>query len=136
MAEMLSFELVSPERLLLSRDAHCVVVPGIDGDFGVYAGHAPVISTLRPGVIEVTAAEGEAPERYFVRGGFVEVTGAGLTVLAEESVPLGELDSGQLAQHIKNAEEDVAFASEDETRRRAQVSIDHLRQAVADCGWG
>lgn len=128
MANMLSFELVSPERLLLSREAQSVVVPGTDGDFGVYAGHAPLISTMRPGVIEVTGAEGETPERYFVRGGFAEVTGAGLTILAEESVPLAELDSGQLAQHIKNAEEDVTDAADDETRRRAQESLDHLRQ--------
>ena len=127
MAEKLAFDLVSPEALLMSENVDMVTVPGADGDFGVMAGHAPVISTLRPGVVEITGAPG-GPARIFVRGGFAEVTPAGLTVLAEEAIPLDQLDAAMLAQKIKDAEEDVADAKSDETRRLAQEQLDHLRQ--------
>ena len=79
MAEKLSFDLVSPERLLLSEDVDMVVVPGVEGDMGIMGGHAPVMSTLRPGVIDVDV-QGQPQRRYFVRGGFAEVTPAGLTI--------------------------------------------------------
>ena len=127
MAEKLAFDLVSPEALLMSENVDMVTVPGADGDFGVMAGHAPVISTLRPGVVEITGAPG-GPARIFVRGGFAEVTPAGLTVLAEEAIPLDQLDAAMLAQKIKDAEEDVADAKSDETKRLAQEQLDHLRQ--------
>ena len=127
MAEKLAFDLVSPEALLMSENVDMVTVPGADGDFGVMAGHAPVISTLRPGVVEITGAPG-GPARIFVRGGFAEVTPAGLTVLAEEAIPLDQLDAAMLGQKIKDAEEDVADAKSDETRRLAQEQLDHLRQ--------
>jgi F-type H+-transporting ATPase subunit epsilon len=87
MAETFSFELVSPERLLASGQVAMVVVPGSEGDFGVLAGHAPMMSTIRPGVIEVYASEGTAPSaRYEIEGGFAEVTPTGLTILAEKAV--------------------------------------------------
>ena len=126
MADLLKFELVSPEELLLSQDVQQVLVPGTEGNFTVMPGHAPVLSTMRPGVIDVTDGAGNE-ERIYVRGGVAEVNPKGLTVLAEEAVPLAELSSDMLAQQIKNAEEDVADASEDEKRRRAQESLDHLR---------
>ncbi len=90
-AGKLHFDLVSPERLLYSANADMVVVPGTDGDFGVLAGHAPVISTLRIGVVDVKGAEDGADLRIFVKGGFAEVTAKGLTILAEEAAPLGDL---------------------------------------------
>lgn len=127
MAEKLKFDLVAPERLLLSEEVDMVVVPGSDGDFGVLAGHAPVMSTLRPGVIDIET-QGAGQRRVFVRGGFAEVTPAGLTILAEHAVPLDELDAAALAQQVANAEEDVADARTDEARARAQESLDHLRQ--------
>lgn len=123
----LHFELVSPERLLLSGEVAQVVIPGTEGEMTVLPGHAPVLSTLKPGVISVTSSEGAPAERIFVRGGFAEINPKGLIVLAELAVPLGELDSALLAQEIKNAEEDVADAKDDEKRRRAQESLDHLR---------
>jgi len=126
MADLLKFELVSPEELLLSQDVQQVLVPGTEGNFTVMPGHAPVLSTMRPGVIDVTDEAGNE-ERIYVRGGVAEVNPKGLTVLAEEAVPLAELSSDMLAQQIKNAEEDVADATEDEKRRRAQESLDHLR---------
>jgi F-type H+-transporting ATPase subunit epsilon len=126
MADLLKFELVSPEELLLSQDVQQVLVPGTEGNFTVMPGHAPVLSTLRPGVIDVTDEAGNE-ERIYVRGGVAEVNPNGLTVLAEEAVPLAELSADMLAQQIRNAEEDVADATEDEKRRRAQESLDHLR---------
>ena len=126
MAELFKFELVSPEDLLLSQDVRQVLVPGTDGNFTVLPGHAPVLSTMRPGVLDVVD-EGGRENRIFVRGGVAEVNPKGLTVLAEEAVPLEELSAEMLAQQIKNAEEDVADASEDEKRRRAQEALDHLR---------
>jgi F-type H+-transporting ATPase subunit epsilon len=126
MADLFKFDLVSPEDLLLSQDVQQVLVPGTEGNFTVMPGHAPVLSTMRPGVIDVTDEAGNE-ERIYVRGGVAEVNPKGLTVLAEEAVPLAELSSDMLAQQIKNAEEDVADATEDEKRRRAQESLDHLR---------
>jgi F-type H+-transporting ATPase subunit epsilon len=121
----LHFELVSPERLLFSGDVAEVDIPGTDGDMGILPGHAPVLSTLRPGVVTVTK-DGGQKERIFVRGGFAEVNPQGLTVLAEVAVPLAELHADLLAQQVKDAQEDVADAQDDETRRRAQENLDHL----------
>jgi F-type H+-transporting ATPase subunit epsilon len=126
MAELFKFELVSPEDLLLSQDVRQVLVPGTEGNFTVLPGHAPVLSTLRPGVLDVVDESGRE-ERIYVRGGVAEVNPKGLTVLAEEAVPLAELSPEMLAQQIRNAEEDVADATEDEKRRRAQEALDHLR---------
>lgn len=79
----LHFELVTPSKLLRSEDVHMVVVPGTEGDFGVMAGHAPYLSTMRDGELAVYRAAGGEPERIQVRGGFAEVNEMGLTVLAE-----------------------------------------------------
>lgn len=127
MADLLKFELVSPERLLLSDHVAQVTIPGTEGDFTVLAGHAPVLSTLRPGVVSVVDGNG-GDMRIYVRGGFAEVSAGGLTVLAEEAIPLADLSPEVLAQQIRNAEEDFADATSDEARRRAQESLDHLRQ--------
>jgi F-type H+-transporting ATPase subunit epsilon len=121
----LHFELVSPERLLLSEDVAEVDIPGTEGDMGILPGHAPVLSTLRPGVITVTR-DGGQKDRIFVLGGFAEVNQQGLTVLAETAIPLAELDAAALERHVKDLKEDIADAQDDETRRRAQESLDHL----------
>jgi F-type H+-transporting ATPase subunit epsilon len=121
----LHFELVSPERLLMSDDVDAVEIPGTEGDMGILPGHAPVLSTLRPGVVTVT--RGGKNERIFVRGGFAEVNPQGLTVLAEVAIPIAELDAGKIAQQIQNAQDDVNDAKTEEARRRAQENLDHLR---------
>src|SRR5437763_10028959 len=126
----LHFELVSPERLLISENVAEVDIPGTDGDMGILPGHAPVLSTLRPGVLTVTDDSGQK-ERIFVRGGFAEVNPQGLTVLAETAIPMSQLDAAALAQQVKDLEEDVADAKDDETRRRAQEALDHLRDLQA-----
>ncbi len=130
MADLLKFELVSPERLLLSGDVRQVVVPGVEGEFTVLANHAPVLSTMKPGVVTVTDANG-AEERIFVHGGFAEINPAGLTVLAEEAIAVKDLSAERLGQQIKNAEEDVADATDPEKKRKAQETLDHLKELKA-----
>ena len=127
MPDAFKFELVSPERLLLSSEVEQVLVPGSEGDMTVLAHHAPLLTTLRPGLLDI-GMQGGDQKRYFIRGGFAEVGPSGLTVLAETAIDLVELDAGQLAQAIKDAEEDVADATEDAARDRAQTKLDHLRQ--------
>lgn len=79
----LHFELVTPERLVRSEDVHMVVVPGSEGDFGVLAGHAPTMATIRDGELLIFASVGSEAERLSIQGGFAEVNETGLTVLAE-----------------------------------------------------
>lgn len=124
----LHFDLVAPERLLISAQVDQVDVPGSEGDFGVLPLHAPVMTTLKPGVL--TVFDSGNAEKYFVRGGFAEVTYEGLTILAEEAMPLAELD-GTIDQRIKDAEEDVADAKDDAHRARAQEELDRLRELKA-----
>jgi F-type H+-transporting ATPase subunit epsilon len=123
MTDKISFDLVSPERLLLSTVAEMVTIPGTEGEMGVMAGHMPLISTLRPGIITVS----DGDQRFYVMGGFAEVNPGKLTVLAEEAVPVAELDAVALDLRIKNAEEDVALAKSDVERAKAQESLDYLR---------
>ena len=130
MAEKIHFDLVSPERMLLSEDVDMVTLPGAEGYFGVLAGHAAVISSLRPGVIEVTG--GTTPNlRLFVRGGFAEVDAKKVIVLAEEAIPMADFDVAALDRRIADTEEDLAIAKTDAERARVSEQLDHLRQLRA-----
>ena len=111
MAGRIGFELVSPEKLLLSEDVEMVVVPGGEGNFGVLPGHALFISTVRPGVIEVYEGN-RVSERIFVSGGFAEVTPERCTVLADEAMPLSSLDRPQIDESLKAAEAEIASLTE------------------------
>lgn len=124
------FELVSPERLVFSGEVASVVVPGSEGQFTVLKDHAPVMTTLKPGVIDIVESKATTL-RYFVRGGFADASPAGLTILAEFAIPLEELDAVKLDADIKNAEEDVADASVEETRRLAAEKRDQLLELKA-----
>jgi F-type H+-transporting ATPase subunit epsilon len=104
-------------------------VPGAEGDMTVLARHAPVLTTLRPGVLDIRFSEGRS-QRFFIRGGFAEVNPRGLIVLAETAIDLDELKAEQLAQAIKDAEEDVGDLTDD-ARDRAQTKLDQLRQVQA-----
>ncbi len=117
-----AFELVSPERLLLSVEADMVVVPGAEGDFGVLPRHAPLVSTVRTGVIAVHDA-GQVTERIFVAGGFAEVTPERCTVLAERAVSVADIDPAQTEAELKSAREELADASNDAERRTAERQI-------------
>ena len=131
MTDSIHFELVSPERLLLDIAAASVVVPGTEGDFTVLPGHAPVMSTIRPGVVEVTAAEGEESSRLFVRGGFAEVTSEGLIILAEEAISLAEISREELEQKVVDAREDLEDAKSDEELRLATEALARLTELAA-----
>lgn len=120
--ERVAFELVSPERLVLSEAVEMVVVPGAEGEFGVLPLHAPMISTLRPGVIRVYE-KGAVTERIFVGGGFAEVTPTRCTVLADQAVPVAEIDRPATEESLKSAREDLADAKSDEERGQAEQRI-------------
>lgn len=124
------FELVSPERLVFSGEVEGVVVPGAEGEFTVLKGHASVMSTLKPGVLVIEEAPAKKT-RLFVRGGFADVAPTGLTVLAEHTIPLDELDGAKLAADIKDAEEDIADATTDDARRKAAEKRDQLLELKA-----
>lgn len=130
MAGAFQFELVSPERLLLSEEVTMVVVPGSEGEFGVMAGHAPMMSTLRPGLLRVSR-EGGADQAYFVRGGFAEAGPKGLTVLAEQATSLSDLKAEDIASQIRDAEEDLADAGDDDARARSAAVLAQLREVQA-----
>jgi len=121
-----AFELVSPDKLIFSGPAESVLVPGADGDFLVLVDHAPVMSSIRPGVVDIADSQGKHT-RVFVRGGFADVSPVGVIVLAETALPVEELSGAKLDQEIKTAEEDVADASED-AKRLVQERLDRLRE--------
>jgi F-type H+-transporting ATPase subunit epsilon len=126
------FELVSPERLIFAGDVNQVDVPGQEGEFGVFAGHAPYVATLKPGVLTIYG-EGE-PQRIVVYGGLAEMGSAGLTVLAEQAEPVAELDADAIAQAVKDAEEDIADAENDVARDKARSRLEQLQTLKAALG--
>jgi F-type H+-transporting ATPase subunit epsilon len=121
----LHFELVSPSKLLFSGDVDSVVLPGTEGEMTILPQHAPLLTSLKPGIVVVTDAKGA--QKIFVRGGFAEVNPQGLTVLAERAIPTAELDASAMAAQVKDAEGIVADAKDDESRRIAQENLEHLR---------
>jgi F-type H+-transporting ATPase subunit epsilon len=120
------FELVSPERLVFSGEVDQVDVPGAEGEFGVFAGHAPYVATLKPGMLKIYGTSG-APQRIVVQGGFAEVGPTGLTVLAEQATPAEEFDPAMIAEAIKDAEEDIADAKSDVARDKARQRLEQLQ---------
>lgn len=121
MADKITFDLVSPEQLLLSEDADMVTIPGSEGEMGVMAGHEAVVTTLRPGFITVTG--GKDSQRFIVFGGFAEVTQTKLTVLAEEAIPASGLDA-----RIAAVTENLAKAANDSEKTAVQAQLDTLTQ--------
>jgi F-type H+-transporting ATPase subunit epsilon len=126
MAGTFKFELVTPERMALSEDVGQVVVPGVEGDFTVLPGHAPVISALRPGIIDVTLPDAQKT-RIFVKGGFAEIDADRLTVLAERALDVEAMDAAAVARELEAAEAELASASDDASRLAAASAVDRLR---------
>ena len=126
MAGTFKFELVTPERILVSQDASQVIVPGVEGEFTVLPSHAPVISALRPGVIEATFADARKM-RVFVKGGFAEVDADHLTVLAQRALDVEQMDAPMLAAELEMAEADLATASSDAARLAAASAVENLK---------
>ena len=126
------FDLVGPEKLVYSGEVDQVDVPGTEGDFGVLAGHAPLIAMLRPGML--TIYTGSEQIRAVVTGGFAEANPTGLTVLANSAMAVDDLDRAVLAGQIKDLEEDVADATEGPARDRAAHKLDQLKAVQAALG--
>ena len=122
MADTLELELVSPESLLLSRPVEMVIVPGAEGDFGVLSGHAPLISNIRPGALVVFEG-GNAAERFFLAGGFAEVTTERCTILAEGAIRVADIDRAAVEQEIRDLRDDIAQVAEDADRRAPAASL-------------
>jgi F-type H+-transporting ATPase subunit epsilon len=126
------FELASPARLVFSGEVEQVDVPGAEGDFGVLAGHAPLIAALRPGILTIREAGGA--KRLYVRDGFAEVNSSGLTVLAEFAVSVEELDSGELQKEIEAAEARLSEAKEGPAKDKAAERVEQLKQVRTQLG--
>src|SRR5262245_7255589 len=126
MAGTFKFELVTPERMALSEDAAQVLVPGVEGEFTVLPGHAPVISALRPGVIEVSLPDAKKT-RIFVKGGFAEVDADRLTVLAERAFDVATMAPDTIAAELEAAEAELAAAGDDAARLAAASAVERLR---------
>lgn len=125
MAEAFTFELVSPERLLVSEQVESVVIPGTEGEMTVMAHHAPVMTTIKPGVVTVKPVSG-AEERYVVFGGFADILPSGCTLLAESATHVKDIDRADLARRIQDAREDLKDAGDDATRSKAESLLHQL----------
>ena len=124
-----AFELVSPEKLLISRQVDMVVVPGEEGDFGVLPGHASVISGLRDWVLEIHDG-GEVSDRLFLSRGFAEVTPERCTVLVEEALLLSDIDSAGAEASVTRAERALEDAGDDEARAEAETKLTRAQALV------
>ncbi|MCC5780171.1 F0F1 ATP synthase subunit epsilon [Nitratireductor sp. B36] len=124
MAEAFKFDLVSPERLLVSQDVESVVIPGTEGELTVMATHAPTMTSIKPGVVTVSA-DGKT-ERYVVFGGFADILPDSCTVLAESAVHVDDINREDLARRIQDAREDIEDAKDHESRMRAEEFLHQL----------
>ena len=125
MAEKIHFDLVSSEKLLLSQPADMVTVPGTEGYMGVMAGHMALVSALRAGMIDMK--NDGVDTRFFIRGGFAEINATQITVLAEEAIPMTELDLAVLDQRIADAQSEEIAAKTDLDRLKAAQLVDDLK---------
>jgi F-type H+-transporting ATPase subunit epsilon len=125
----LHFNLVSPERELMSAEVDQVDIPGTEGWIGVLPNHSPLMTALAPGMVRIRTGSDE--QRIFVRGGFAEISPAGLTVLAEEAMKAEDLNAERIAQQVKNAEEDLADADTDEKKLAANQALASLKELQA-----
>ena len=113
-----NFELVSPERKLMSEPATMAVIPGEEGDFGVLPNHSALVASIRPGVVKVYTQDSGEPRRIFIAGGFADVTATNCTVLAEEAVNVNDLNQADLEQTIRNLQEDMGLAGDEAEKAR------------------
>lgn len=123
MADTFKFEIVAPARSVLAQDAELVIIPGGDGDFGVLPGHAPMLSTLRPGVTEIRQKDLKIEMRIFVAGGFAEVTPDRCTILAETALPVDDLDRDAAEGLLKEAHDGLAAADTPAARALAEKDL-------------
>lgn len=117
------FELVSPERKLMSEKAWQVTVPGEEGDFGVRAGHSSLVSTIRPGVVEIIATQGEKPTKIFIAGGFADVTATNCTILAEEAMKVEELNQDEVEKEISDLQSKISGTKDEIEMNRFSAQL-------------
>ena len=125
MAGTFKFELVSPEKILLSADAEQVMLPAYEGDMTVFPQHAPVVVTLRPGVLDI--ATGSSKSRIYVQSGFAEIVPDRVTVLAEKAFDMANVDASHIANELKAAEDALAVATDDDAKFIAARAVEQLR---------
>ena len=125
MAEPYKFELVSPERLLVSETVESIVIPATEGEMTVMANHSPVMTTIKPGIVTVKTVAGKL-DRYVVYGGFADILPGGCTLLAESATRVDELNKADIAARVQAAREDIGNAPDDDSRTRAEEFLQHL----------
>ena len=125
MAHSFKFELVSPERLLISAQVESVVIPATEGEMTVMANHAPVMTTIKPGVVSITLAGGKI-DRYVVFGGFADILPEGCTLLAESAIHVDEIDRADIERRIREAREDFDDAVDHHARTKADEYLGQL----------
>ena len=130
MSDKVEFELVSPERLLVSESVEMVVLPGAEGDFGVLPGHAATVSSIRPGLLAVYD-NGAVTSRIFVSGGFAEVTPERCTLLADSAVPLDEMNRADIEKSISDLKDDIVAARDDAEREAAEKALTIAQAKIA-----
>jgi len=131
-ADTFQFELVAPEKLIYSDDIEFVVVPGAEGDFGVLPGHSLLLSSVRPGIIEIH--ENDKPkERFFVGGGFADVTPERCTILSTESVNLAVIDESEARKRLDTAERNLSDATSDAEREKCEKAVEVAQALVVAC---
>ena len=132
MSAQINFELVSPEAKLVSEPVDMAVIPGVEGEFGVGADHAPLVAALQPGVVELYKEGAKEPYvKIFIAGGFADVTGKQCTVLAEEAVNVNDLDQHKLEQDIRDLKEDHAATNDYIEKIRIEKKIDLLKAKIS-----
>lgn len=119
---MMNFELVSPEERLISEPVAMATIPGEEGEFGVALGHSALVASLKPGVVKLQLADGEARE-VFITGGFADVTGELCTILAEQAVNLSDMDQGAIEQELKDLNDDLGLAEGETDKKRIERKI-------------
>ncbi|HAE03150.1 MAG TPA: F0F1 ATP synthase subunit epsilon [Rhodospirillaceae bacterium] len=122
MSDKVTFELVSPEKLLFSGEVDMVVLPAAEGDMGILPGHAPVITTIRPGTICIFNGN-SVEKRLFVAGGFLEVTPDRCTVLADTATPVEDIDVSAAQQMVKDCTDDVGSAKDEDAQAKARLAL-------------
>ena len=129
MAETMQFDLVAPERRIASERATQVQIPGFEGDLTAMPDHAPLITTLRPGILRSVSAEGT--KEYVVTGGFAEINATGVSVLAERAIPVAEVDAKLMDQLVADASEATAVAVDKDSADKAMADLLSLKAALA-----
>ena len=128
--ENFDFELVSPERKLMSQKAWQVTIPGYEGDFGVRAGHASLVSSIRQGVVEIKEQENAAPIHIFIAGGFADVTATNCTILAEEAIMVSDLNATDIEKEITEAQAKLSASQNGIEKNRYQNQINLLNEKL------